>query len=382
MIWLCPAVAISATPSIEELYQIIQQQQKEIDALKARNQVVEERLEYTAEAVEKSGSQSVASSTHIGGYGEVHYNNSDNNEDDIEDQIDFHRFVLFAEHRFNDEFRFFSELELEHSIAGDGKEGEIELEQAFIEWNYHDNHLARAGLFLIPTGIINETHEPETFYGTERNGVEKNIIPATWWESGVLASGEIAPGWNYTVAAHSGLFIDTGDGDFKIRDGRQKSAKALANDAAYTGRIEYTGTPGLKAGFSTQYQTDVQQGQGSESPAIFWEGHVAYQSEHFGVRALYADWDIDGEEFEARGADEQRGWYIEPSYRFNEKVGLFTRYSQWNNFDNDNTVDEVKLVEYGINYWIHPQVVLKADWSDFRNGSDGDTLNLGLGFSF
>ena len=43
----------------------------------------------------------------------------------------------------------------------------------------------KAGLFLIPVGILNQTHEPDTFYGVERNNVEKNIIPTTCGEGGL-----------------------------------------------------------------------------------------------------------------------------------------------------------------------------------------------------
>ncbi|WP_059758168.1 hypothetical protein [Thiobacillus denitrificans] len=87
---------------------------------------------------------------------------------------------------FNQPPRFFSELEVEHSIAGEGKKGEIELEQAYVEYA---DHRAKAGLFLIPVGILNETHETPAFYGVERNPVEKDIIPATWWAGGAALSG-------------------------------------------------------------------------------------------------------------------------------------------------------------------------------------------------
>ena len=33
------------------------------------------------------------------------------------DEMDFHRFVLFINHEFNDKMRFVSELELEHSLS-------------------------------------------------------------------------------------------------------------------------------------------------------------------------------------------------------------------------------------------------------------------------
>ena len=47
--------------------------------------------------------------------------------------------------------------------------------------NHGDGLHVKYGVFLIPVGILNETHEPPTFYGVERS-VEKNIIPTTWWK--------------------------------------------------------------------------------------------------------------------------------------------------------------------------------------------------------
>ncbi len=122
-----------------------------------------------------------AKRTTIGGYGELHYNNI-SAEDSSRDykSIDFHRFVLFFGHEFNDSTRFYSEVELEHSFIADtggNTPGEVELEQAYIEWDLRDNLHAKGGLFLVPVGILNQTHEPNTFYGVERNDVENIIIP-------------------------------------------------------------------------------------------------------------------------------------------------------------------------------------------------------------
>ena len=99
-----------------------------------------------------------------------------------DNQIDFHRWVLFLNHRFNDSITLYSELELEHSLSGDGKNGEVELEQAYLDFAFGKGLHAKAGLFLLPVGILNETHEPNTFFGVERNPIEKEMIPTTWWE--------------------------------------------------------------------------------------------------------------------------------------------------------------------------------------------------------
>lgn len=384
------SVSAQAAPTLEEMWEVIQQQKAEIAELKGQLNKTESKLEQTdikvtatADAVEKgaaTGSKLAqwVEKTSLGGYGEHHFNQFE----DSDDKVDAHRFVLFIGHQFTDNVRFFSELEVEHGLAGNGGPGEVELEQAYIEWDYADNQSVQFGQFLVPVGILNETHEPDTFYGTERNLVEKNIIPVTWWETGVQFKGEVAPGLNYNVALHSGLKTDDGG---KIRDGRQKSAKATAEDLAYTARLKYTGIAGLELAATLQYQEDITQGAASEASALLTEVHAAYNVGNFGLRALWAEWDIDGDGFEANGRDSQEGWYVEPSYKLTDNLGLFVRYSEYNNNAGDSSVDDSEIWDYGFNYWLSSNVVLKVDYTDFvsdSNGSDKDALNLGVGWSF
>ncbi|MBT4256624.1 MAG: porin, partial [Gammaproteobacteria bacterium] len=205
------AMTVSAgenLPTNEEMWRIIQKQQKQILELQNRLEEADVKIEATADAVEQgvgtaspSTSQWAEKST-FGGYGELHYNSLENQLDGgkaDKDELDLHRFVLYFGHQFSNDLRFYSELEVEHAISGEGKAGEVEIEQAFIEWDYAEHHRAKGGVFLVPVGIINETHEPDTFYGAERNPVEKNIIPATWWEGGVALTGELAPGLSYDM---------------------------------------------------------------------------------------------------------------------------------------------------------------------------------------
>jgi len=399
---LASAGVMAKTPSMEEMWTIIQEQQAEIENLRAQvaqsDVELEEtnlRLTATADIIEEQvlaegeiiGS-SWAERTSIGGYAEMHYNNLDNNKDGGEDkeEMDFHRFVFFLGHEFNENTRFFSEVELEHSIAGDGKNGEVELEQAYIEHDLSDYHRLKAGLFMVPVGILNETHEPDTFFGVERNNVEKNIIPTSWWEGGLGLAGEIAPGWSYDAAMTSGLGLEPGE--WKIRDGRQKVSNARASDFAYTGRIKYTGLAGLELGATLQYQEDLYQDQLSDSiDAVLWEAHAAYQSGPFGLRALAASWDIDdGIEAFQDGASRQEGWYIEPSWRLSDRWGLFARYSEWDNSASGGSPDsEFDQWDVGVNYWLVENVVFKFDYisQDAPDGkSEYEGFNLGVGWSF
>ncbi|MDO3386648.1 porin [Gilvimarinus sp. SDUM040013] len=404
------AIGVSAeaqeTPTLEQMWEVIQQQKAEIEALKSELDEAEHKIEETDVRVETTasaldvisqsgGSQSSAANwtenTSLGGYGELHYNNlEDSHSDANESEIDFHRFVLFLGHDFNEKVRFFSEVEIEHSLAGDGKPGEVELEQAYIEYDYAQNHTIKSGLFLTPVGILNETHEPDTFFGVERNNVEKNIIPTTWWEAGVNLQGYLVDGLRYDLGVTSGLNVDAFEGKYKVRDGRQKVAEANANNAAYTGRIKYTAIPGLELATTLQYQSDLLQGELEQgAAATLFEAHAIYEAGGFGIRALYAAWDIDGYYEEATGklgADKQEGWYVEPSYKFFDNFGVFARYSEWDNQAGTGLVDSgYSQIDVGVNYWLTPQVVFKADYQD-QTAPDAkaemDGLNLGVGYSF
>lgn len=396
IVLLSVAFAVDAKPTLDEMYELIQKQQAEISNLKEGLAENNAKTESTFTAVEEITSSPTAklaewaSKTSMGGYGELHYNNhNSDNSTKSKNEFDLHRFVLFVGHEYNDKLRFFSEFEIEHSIAGEGKAGEVEVEQAYIEWDYTEGHRAKAGVFLIPVGILNETHEPPTFYGVERNPVEKNIIPSTWWEGGVLFSGELTQGLSYDIGAHSGLYISPSAGKYKIRDGRQKVGKAKGDDIAYTARIKYTGVPGLELAASFQHQADIWQNEShagkDKVDAQMIEAHLAYKKGPFGLRALYAQWDLDDdiEEVQA-GADEQEGWYIEPNFKITDKLGVFVRYNEYDNTAGSNSKSEKEQIDVGFNYYIHPRVVLKADYFDQDNesGTEYKGYNLGVGWDF
>lgn len=362
--------------------------QQEIATLKNENQQIKQQVAATGEAVAQAEQEAAArgpswaEKTSLGAYGEMHWNSLQS-----KDEIDFHRFVLFLGHEFTPRTRLFTELELEHSLAGEGKRGEVELEQAYIEHDLSDSQHARVGLFLLPVGILNEHHEPDTFYGVERNPVETNIIPTTWWEGGVGLHGDLGAGINYSVAAHSGLKVPlTGSSAFLTRSGRQKVSEAVAEDPAATARIRYQGIPGLELALSAQYQDDLTQGLGDErARAFLWETHAVLQRGPFGLRALYAGWDIGGDQAESFGRDEQNGWYVEPSWRVNDQWGVFARYNRWDTAAGDGADSAFKQIDVGVNYWLSEQVVLKLDYMD-KNGPtsslDDHGVNAGVGFSF
>ena len=93
---------------IQALMDKISEMQAQIDALarqvaetSAKTEEAAQMSEATVEMVENLPSMNQASSwadsTTVGGYGELHYNSLDSGS-----EVDFHRFVLFVNHQFND----------------------------------------------------------------------------------------------------------------------------------------------------------------------------------------------------------------------------------------------------------------------------------------
>ena len=427
-----PTLAAPA-PSLEELWRVVQQQQATIEQLNKKLDTTlaqlaqtetklvgtetkladnEKKIEATADAVEaqaaggsKSTSPSWAERTSLGGYGELHYNNLDN--DGVAggelNRTDFHRFVIYMNHEFNDWLRFGSELEVAHVVVSSEDPGEVEIEQAWVEMDLNERHRLRAGLDLLPIGILNTTHEPNTFYGVERNPIESEIIPTTWWEGGIAAAGELRPGLSYDVVIHTGLVMPfTGEDAFRPRKGRTEIAEADDNDVAFTGRLRYTGITGLELAVSGQYQADYTgTADTAQAAAYLIESHIDYRhASGLGLRALYSRWELgsdrrNGLDPASRGADHLTGWYIEPAYRFAltgllavpGEVGLFGRYARWDQADGLGTrfrnYDRVSL---GLNYWPVSQLVFKIDGqfedADGRVSNEFDGFNLGFGYQF
>jgi len=395
------ALTSQAAPSNQEIFDMMQDMKSEIKNLKKENSKLKGTVEEVAVATDEAikAQVNLFNKTSLGGYGELHYNGLDDQKGTSDtDKIDFHRFVLFVNHEYSDKLRFVSELELEHSIAGEGKAGEIELEQAYIQYDLSEKTSISAGLFIIPVGIMNETHEPPTFYGVERNPVEKNIVPATWWEGGAMVTHQLTDGLTIDVAAHSGLKA-TAAKKYKPRDGRQKVGKATAKTPAYTARVKYTAVPGLELAATVNHQTDFSQDLLSNvGSATLYETHAVYTKDQFALRALAAWWDIDGSAVSDISADLQYGFYVEPSFRFTaagEDIGVFARYNQYDNAAGDgnsavtgvlSSDTQVEQIDVGVNWWIDKDVVVKVDYQDQSVGNgtskELDGFNVGIGYQF
>lgn len=206
----------------------------------------------------------------LGGYGEVHYNQPLSSDTKNNGTLDVHRVVLLVGYKFNDRTQFVTEIEFEHVK-------EVYVEQAFLQYKINKSINFRAGLLLIPMGIVNEYHEPTTFNGIERPLVDKYISPTTWREIGLGLTGNIFPVYlKYQVYLVNGFNGFDGSANLSgkngLRKGRQKGAESFISSPNFSGKIEYYGVRGLNIGLSGYYgntQTTLYQGIGkSENESI------------------------------------------------------------------------------------------------------------------
>ena len=185
----------------------------------------------------------------IGGYGEVHYNQPIlKNQFDL-GTVDVHRLVMFLGYNFSSKTQFVSEIEVEYAK-------EVWVEQMFIQHKLNKYMNFRAGLLLVPMGIINEYHEPTTFNGVERSVIDNKIAPSTWREIGFGFQGNIMQAKTryqlYLVNGFNGYDGTTAmfSGSKALREGRQKGSKAYIQKPSFTGKIEYYGIKNLNIGLS------------------------------------------------------------------------------------------------------------------------------------
>ena len=344
--------------------------------------------------------------TNLSGYMDFHFNKPEFKDG----QLDFHRFVLLVTHSFSDRIRFVGELELEHALVeGLEEAGELELEQAYVDFLIARSFNVRAGMMLMPIGIINERHEPPVYYGVERPFVDTVVVPSTWFEAGAGVHGEIGRGWRYRAFVTSPLNAAQFSAEEGVREGRQQGAESNIGRVATTGRLEYVGHRGLtlgasawsgRSGFEFRPRFDV--------PVSLAEADARLTRDRLELRGQFAQLWIDNaallnDSLTRRAgvnpniARTMRGFYGEAGYRvisgasFGD-VGAFARYE---NFDTQfrMPVGYVGLPQFdrdawivGATYWPDADVAVKVDYSILRNRSAvvraPNSFNVGLGWWF
>lgn len=451
-----PVHALDKPKTIEDMWKIIQAQQQEIEAMKAqmgsRSAIVsdkppvpdtavatstvkklERKTDVLSQEVEKlrtnlaipdeakyksayglgpaaSKVYQVGRGLSIGGYGEGFYQANVDDKGNAKDTADLERAVLYVGYKFTDNILFNSEIEFEHATTGEGSEerGEVSVEFASLDFFIDPIANVRAGLVLMPVGLINRIHEPLFYFGNHRPEVEQRIIPSTWREIGVGLFGALTPNLTYTTYVVNGLDASEFSSD-GIREGRGGGSQAKAENFGYVARMDYTpdALPGLTVGGSAYVGNSGQnQSFAGKNPDVFtqlYEAHAQWQYRGLEWRALGSWGHINNADLlsAAKGetiGSENYGWYTEVGYDIlplfmtstAQYLAPFFRYEQLdtiakapNGFADDKTKDW-QIFQVGLQYKPIPNVVIKADYRNFvaKQGLLADDFNLGFGFIF
>ncbi|HEY3659203.1 MAG TPA: porin [Steroidobacteraceae bacterium] len=379
------------------------------------------------------------SNVRLWGYGELYYTRP--SREPSKAQADLARAVFGIGYSFDAKTEFNSEFEVEHAVSSASDVGEFEVEQFYVDRQLSDAVTVRAGLFLMPFGLLNEHHEPTNFYGVQRNFVETLIIPSTWREGGFNVHGDTPIGISWNAGITTGFDLSKWDfapefpqyttaldlennGSAPLQSTHQELALANAHDLSQYAALGYFGLPGLTLGAAISTGKAVKVPAPPNAPILgdnrvtLWEAHARWTPAKFDLSALYAHGSISnlaGANASNPGSpnpipSEFYGYFAQAAYGLWEqgdyRLAPFVRWEYYNMGSRyAGTTGPVipagllpvsatpgdygywprnhdRVWTVGANLYATPHVVLKADYQWFRLNSDFNRFDLGLGLNF
>ena len=449
---LASAHAADAPASVaDKLEQQITNMQQQLDAMKqelarvkAQNEALAAQQAKAAAAPAPAPAPVVAAapapapaggiSPNLGlwGYGEIYYTNP--THDHSLATADLARAVFGIGYKFDERTSFNSEFEVEHAVASADDSGEFEVEQFYIDHQLSDSINAKAGLYLMPVGLLNEHHEPTAFYGVQRNFVETLIIPSTWREGGIGLHGTSDIGLTWDAGVTTGLNL--GGWNPMLEDPAYRTALDLENSGVapmqamhqelqnanvqhlsnYAG-LNYNGVPGLQVGgfaFTGEVALPVVPANLPKTRVTLWEAHARWTPGDADISAVYAHGSFSNTEtynIDNAGASNPLpssflGYYVQGAYKLWENNGYkLSPFVRWEHYDMGASYAGIapgftpvptglasdgkpwpqqhdRVWTAGANFYLNPNVVLKADYQRFSTNTDLTRIDLGLGVAF
>ena len=385
------------------------------------------------------------------GYGVVNYYQYDFDTDrGLKDQFDPERLNLYLQYKFNDHISFKSEIEFEHGGTGSTieldtqeefgefeqeveKGGEVKLEQAHINFKLWPFLNVRVGRLKVYIGLHQKLDEPTSYFTTHRQEMENEILPLGWYENGIELYGTFAKNFQYRAYVVSGLDASGFSSRGWIKDGYQaRFETATAESLAFAARLDYKfgmhedTFVGLSGYVNNSAANRPKNDMSEPAYVTILEGHISYNEGNlrFNAIGLYGNLqnsDIVSERNanlsnnlgvkrtpvrkNALGISVEVGYDVLPFLVTTSKYRLypFLRYDFYDTMFKvtgdivDNPRWERSSFTGGFNWFAHPQIVLKAHFSDRELGSENydpstleytgkkqheQTISTGIGFYF
>lgn len=418
----------------------IEQQQHQIQELSTTLKAVQEQMKQLSEQnealanqqeqMQQAGANAPKNKASLWGYGEMYYTRPTRNNHQA--VADLGRAVFGIGYQFSDATRFGSEFEWEHAVTSAKDQGETEIEQFWVDHTINDTLALQAGLFLIPAGYLNLSHEPTQYYGVQRNFVESLIIPSTWREGGVALHGVTASGINWNAGLTTGLNLSAWN--FNPEQPLYSTAAELLNSSAAPMRathqemqlavtrtpsgyvaLNYNGVPGFNVGGTvfTGEMVKAAESLPNNQGVTLWEAHTRWTPGKWDLSALYAHGNFS-HTAEANalfpGAtnpvpSEFLGYFAQVAYSLWQQGELrLVPFTRWEHYDMGASYETLasgatvvpkqvpgqspwpqprdNVWTVGTNLFVTPNVVFKADYQRFGVNDNFTRVDLGLGLAF
>jgi hypothetical protein len=318
--------------------------------------------------------------------------------------FDAHNVELLAAVHLANRLKAFTEIEYERTATTDAgsRQGEIEVEQGWLEYAISDYFKPRFGVLLVPFGKFNLEHFDPFRDLTDRPVAMRRVVPATWAEAGAGFTGtaflgEKLGGWLEEFSLDYQLFLVNGLTN-AITDTGSRSARGAFgsdnnNNKAVVGRLGIFPFSGVEiglSGYSGKYDTDGHEIKGFD---VDWD----FNKGPFELIGEWAFFDLEEGGLQTDGAtvvpQSLRGGYVQANYHFwfdflnNTFLGkhfedpTFTaalRYGQAridDDSDANTGINKEERWTMGLNYRPTPTFVFKLEYQ--FNQSENESLERG-----
>jgi hypothetical protein len=299
--------------------------------------------------------------------------------------FDQHRLILQVSSFLHERMFFNTEIEFEHGgLLGAGtNDGQLKIEQVYLDYQIEDWLILRSGVILVPVGRLNVLHDSDFRDTTVRPLFTSVIVPSTWMEPGAGFYGTFFPNdeWemSYELYVMQGLTDQLVDGN-GLRAARPSLSSDNNNSKAVTGRLALSPFIGLDMGIGGYFSALDAQATKNLSMVV---GDFNY---------VNGPWEVVGEggvvlhdpisRFDAQGRENilkgpMWGYYVEghyhlfPDFLKDTFLGngfdrpVFTLFARLSQVDTDASVlniNDRSHLTFGLNYRPTNNTVFKAEY--------------------
>ena len=419
---------------------------------KLKAEIKEElRLEMKNEAKSATKTTSDLDKFQLHGYAVANYYNYDYDTDpSLKDKIDAERLNIYPEYQFNDWIAFRSEIEFEHggtgaSIEYDTQEefgefeqeiekgGSIKLEQIYVDFAIKPYFNIKAGRLKLLFNLAQSLDDPDEYFTTHRQEMENEIFPLGWYETGISFYGTFAKNrLNYIFSIVNGLDSSGFSSRGWIKRGYQEKFEMVnAESFATMVRLDYKfgknkhtyiGVSGyIGDSAANRPKTDMKE----TAYVTIAEAHFTYNEFPLRVYSSGVYGNLENSNIvsiknaslsnnlgvvrtpvgkNAVGFTTEIGYEV--LHHFNFKRNMLYPFLRYDYYDTmyktegsviDNNRWERSVITGGLNWFISQEIIVKAQYSNRRLGSQNydlstlqytgekqkeNTFSVGLGFEF